>query len=262
MREKGTLYLVVPCYNEEEIIEKSIQVLTEKIKRLIQQDVIKADSKILFVNDGSKDNTLHLLHKAAKHDTKIAVLGFPTNFGHQSAILAGMLQSANYADMVVTIDADLQQDIEALDEFIACYSKGCDVVYGVRNDRNSDRFMKKITATLYYKLLHWLGCDIITNHADYRLMSSKALKTLGEYKEVNLFLRGLIPTMGFTSDIVYFDVKQREAGSSKYTIKKMIQLATDGITSLSIKPLRIIMAIGFLTCLFGAGLAIFSLILP
>ncbi len=260
MREIGTLYLVVPCYNEEEIIEKSIEVLCDKLESLIREKRIKADSKVMFVNDGSRDATLRILHDAAKRDTRIAVLSFSTNFGHQSAILAGMLQSANYADMVVTIDADLQQDIEALNRFIDCYMKGCDVVYGVRNDRHSDGVMKKTTASLYYRLLHWLGCDIITNHADYRLMSSKALKTLGEYKEVNLFLRGLIPTMGFSSDIVYFDVKKREAGSSKYTIKKMLQLATDGITSLSVKPLRIIMALGFLTCLFGAGLAVFSLI--
>lgn len=251
------LYLVVPCYNEEEIIEKSIEKLKEKMNRLIRENKISPKSKIMFVNDGSRDKTLSMLHKAAKEDAMISVLGFSTNFGHQSAILAGMMYSKDYADMVVTIDADLQQDIEALDDFIACYNKGSEVVYGVRNDRSADSFFKKSTATMYYKLLHFLGCDIITNHADYRLMSKKALIALSEYKEVNLFMRGLVPTMGFPSDVVYFDVKEREAGSSKYTLKKMLTLAVDGVTSLSVKPLRMIMALGLIACLFAFGMLIF-----
>ena len=256
-RKCKILYLVVPCYNEEEIIEKSIIVLKNKIDRMIAEKKISKLSKVMFVNDGSKDRTLSLLHKAAKQDSGISVLSFSTNFGHQSAILAGMLASAEYADMVVTIDADLQQDIEALDRFIECYEKGCEIVYGVRNDRNSDGFFKKFTATMYYKLLHWLGCDIITNHADYRLMSSKAIKALSQYTETNLFLRGLIPMLGFPSDVVYFDVKKREAGHSKYTLKKMVTLAIDGITSLSVKPLRIIISLGFITCLFSIFMAMY-----
>lgn len=255
-RKGKTLYLVVPCYNEEEIIEKSITVLKEKMGRLIAENKISKTSKIMFVNDGSKDKTLSILHKEAKKDSMISVISFSTNFGHQSAILAGMLTSAEYADMVVTIDADLQQDIEALDQFIECYENGCEIVYGVRNDRNSDGFFKKFTATMYYKLLHWLGCDIITNHADYRLMSSKAIKALAQYTEANLFIRGLVPMLGFQSDVVYFDVKKREAGQSKYTLKKMVKLATDGITSLSVKPLRIIISLGLITCLFSVGMAI------
>lgn len=254
------LYLVVPCYNEEEIIERSIEKLKEKMKRLIGEKKISAESKIMFVNDGSRDRTLELLHKAAKKDSMISVLGFSTNFGHQSAILAGMMYSKDHADMVITIDADLQQDIEALDKFIAGYQNGCEVVYGVRNDRNTDSFFKKTTATMYYKLLHWLGCDIITNHADYRLMSKKALEALSEYKEVNLFMRGLVPTMGFASDVVYFDVKEREAGTSKYTLKKMLTLAIDGVTSLSVKPLRLILALGTMACLFALGMMIFIFI--
>lgn len=255
-RKSGVLYLVVPCYNEEEIIEKSIAVLKEKVERLIEENKISELSKIMFVNDGSKDKTLSILHKEAKKDSRISVISFSTNFGHQSAILAGMLASAEYADMVVTIDADLQQDIEALDQFIDCYVNGCEIVYGVRNDRNSDGIFKKFTATMYYKLLHWLGCDIITNHADYRLMSSKAIKALAQYTEANLFIRGLVPMLGFQSDVVYFDVKKREAGQSKYTLKKMIKLATDGITSLSVKPLRIIISLGFITCLFSVIMAV------
>lgn len=255
-RKGKILYLVVPCYNEEEIIEKSVMVLKEKMERLISENKISDLSKVMFVNDGSKDKTLSLLHKEAKKDSRISVISFSTNFGHQSAILAGMLASAEYADMVVTIDADLQQDIEALDQFIECYEKGCEIVYGVRNDRNTDGFFKKFTATMYYKLLHWLGCDIITNHADYRLMSAKAIKALAQYTEANLFIRGLVPMLGFQSDVVYFDVKKREAGESKYTLKKMVKLATDGITSLSVKPLRIIISLGFITCLFSVGMAI------
>ncbi|MCQ2548436.1 MAG: glycosyltransferase family 2 protein [Lachnospiraceae bacterium] len=251
------LYLVVPCYNEEEIIELSIGRLKEKMNRLISEKKIDGRSKVVYVNDGSRDKTLSLLHVAAKEDSSIAVISFSTNFGHQSAILAGMMFATDHADMVITIDADLQQDIEALDKFIEAYMHGNEIVYGVRNDRNSDGFFKKLTATMYYKFLHVLGCDIITNHADYRLMSKKALKVLGEYKEVNLFMRGLVPTLGFKSDIVYFDVKAREAGSSKYTLKKMVKLATDGITSLSIKPLHLIIGLGFATCLFSVLMAIY-----
>ena len=251
------LYLVVPCYNEEEIIEKTIIRLKDKMNRLIMDNKISHKSKVMFVNDGSRDNTLNILHKAARDDNMISVLGFSTNFGHQSAILAGMMYSKEYADMIITIDADLQQDIEALDKFIACYMSGSEVVYGIRNDRNTDSFFKKSTATMYYKLLHWLGCDIITNHADYRLMSKKALNALSEYKEVNLFMRGLVPTMGFPSDVVYFDVKEREAGTSKYTLKKMMTLAIDGVTSLSVKPLRMITVLGMFACVFALGMMIF-----
>ena len=160
------------------------------------------------------------------------------------------------ADAVVTIDADLQQDIEALDDFLECYEKGCEIVYGVRNDRNSDGFFKKASAGMFYKMMHLLGCQTITNHADYRLMSQKALDALSEYQETNLFLRGLIPTMGFQSDVVYFDVKEREAGKSKYTFKKMMTLAIDGITSMSTRPLQMIVALGFLTCLISVGIFI------
>ena len=259
-RDGKKLYLVVPCYNEEEIIESSIRKLVEKLQRLIKEKKVDSRSKIMFVNDGSRDKTLEILHREAKRDSRISVISFSNNFGHQSAILAGMLTAVEYADMVITIDADLQQDIEALDDFIVCYEKGCDIVYGIRKDRNTDGFFKKLSATMYYKLLHWLGCDIITNHADYRLMSSKAIKALKQYDEVSLFLRGLVPMLGFQSDVVYFEVKKREAGKSKYTIKKMIQLATDGITSLSVKPLRIIISLGFITCLFSVAMIIFSFI--
>ncbi len=245
------VYLVVPCYNEEEVIEKSAQVLGDKIRRLREAGRIAAGSKVMFVNDGSKDNTLRLLHKATERDAMFSVISLAGNYGHQSAILAGMMTARRYADAVVTIDADLQQDIEALDKFIDSYMAGSEVVYGVRNDRHSDGFFKKGSATLYYNLMHLLGSRVITNHADYRLMSKKALDALAEYQETNLFLRGLIPTMGFPSDVVYFDVKAREAGHSKYTLSKMMTLAMDGITSMSTRPLRMISVLGLSVFLFS-----------
>jgi glycosyltransferase involved in cell wall biosynthesis len=245
-RRTPVLYLVVPCYNEEEVIEKSAQVMGDKLNRLRDEGRIAAGSKIMFVNDGSRDNTLRLLYGIADQNSMFSVVSLSGNYGHQSAILAGMMMARKYADAVVTIDADLQQDIEALDKFLASYMAGSEVVYGVRNDRHSDGAFKKGTATAYYKLMHLLGSRVIANHADYRLMSKKALDALSEYEETNLFLRGLIPTMGFPSDIVYFDVKAREAGHSKYTLSKMMTLALDGITSMSIRPLRMIAVLGFL----------------
>ena len=259
-RQIPVLYLVVPCYNEEEVIEKSAQVLGDKIRRLARAGQIAAGSKVMFVNDGSKDDTLRLLHRIASQDTLFSVISLAGNYGHQSAILAGMMTARRYADAVVTIDADLQQDIEALDRFLESYMSGSEVVYGVRNDRRSDGIFKKGTATLYYNLLHLLGSKVITNHADYRLMSKKALDALAEYKETNLFLRGLIPTMGFPSDVVYFDVKAREAGHSKYTLSKMVTLATDGITSMSTRPLRMISALGFIVFVFSFVMSIISLV--
>lgn len=254
------LYLVVPCYNEEEVIEKSAQVLGDKMRRLERAGQIAAGSKVMFVNDGSKDDTLRLLHGIAARDVMFSVVSLAGNYGHQSAILAGMMTARRYADAVVTIDADLQQDIEALDKFLECYMAGSEVVYGVRNDRHSDGVFKKGTATIYYGLMHLLGSKVITNHADYRLMSKKALDALAEYKETNLFLRGLIPTMGFSSDVVYFDVKAREAGHSKYTLSKMVTLATDGITSMSTRPLRMISALGFIVFIFSFVMSVISLV--
>lgn len=250
------LYLVVPCYNEEEVLEKTAVVLKDKLMRLINEGKISGRSKILFVNDGSTDRTWKIICDRAHEDKMFAGLCFSRNFGHQSAILAGMMAARERADAVVTIDADLQQDIEALDKFLECYESGCDIVYGVRNDRNTDGLLKKMTAGIFYRLMHVLGCRTITNHADYRLMSKRALDALSEFQETNLFLRGLIPTMGFQSDIVYFDVKEREAGQSKYTLRKMLTLAMDGITSMSTRPLQMIVALGILTFLVSIGIFI------
>lgn len=258
-RECPVLYLVVPCYNEEEVIMKTQEVLKDKINRLIHENVIAKNSKIMFVNDGSKDNTLNLLYDIAKEDSIFAVVSLMGNYGHQSAILSGMM-SAKKADIVVTIDADLQQDIEALDQFIDCYKKGAEVVYGVRNNRSSDGGFKKLTALMYYKLMNLLGSKVIKNHADYRLVSRKVLDALAQYKETNLFLRGLIPTMGFESDIVYFDVKEREAGKSKYTLSKMLNLAIDGITSFTVRPLHMIVGVGCAVVIFSIVIAVISIV--
>lgn len=254
------LYLVVPCYNEEEVIEKTSVILKEKMMNLMEAGRIEHESKVLFVNDGSSDSTLKMLHDLAQKDTFYGVLSFAGNYGHQSAILAGMMEARFYADAVVTIDADLQQDIDALERFLDAYMAGADVVYGVRNDRKTDGIFKKATATVYYKLMHALGSEALTNSADYRLMSAKALEALSQYDESSLFLRGLIPSMGMASDIVYFDVKEREAGKSKYTFKKMMTLALDGITSSSIRPLRMIGVLGFITVIAAIVMVVFSII--
>lgn len=259
-RTTPILYLVVPCYNEEEVIEKTARVLGDKLRRLKQEGKIASGSKVMFVNDGSRDNTLMLLHRITAQDALFSVVSLTGNYGHQSAILAGMMMARKYADAVVTIDADLQQDIEALDKFLESYMEGSEVVYGVRNDRRSDGVFKKGTATMYYNLMRLLGSKVITNHADYRLMSKKALDALSEYQETNLFLRGLIPMMGFPSDVVYFEVKAREAGHSKYTLSKMMTLALDGITSMSVRPLRLISVLGFLVFAFSCVMSVISLV--
>ena len=258
-RELPVLYLVVPCYNEEEIILKSASVMRDRIRGLISSHVIEKSSRILFVNDGSRDNTFNLLADAARKDDIFIVVSLVGNTGHQNALWAGIM-TASKADIIITIDADLQQDINALESFIECYKKGAEVVYGVRNDRNSDGTFKKLTALTYYKLMQVMGSRVLKNHADYRLISRKVVDALKEYNESNLFLRCLIPSLGFPSDIVYFDVKERTGGESKYTLSKMFRLATDGITSFTITPLRIISFTGFITMLFSVGFSIFSFI--
>ena len=261
MRESiPKLYIVIPCYNEEEILERSIGILCDKLGRLIADHKITEDSRIVCVDDGSKDGTWDIIAKQSAADKAVLGLKFSRNYGHQNAILAGMLESRTIADCVVTIDADLQQDVEALDDFLAKYMDGCDVVYGIRNDRDTDKVGKKFTAEAFYKLMKLLGADVLPNSADYRLLSSKALNALAEYPESNLFLRGLIPTMGFKSDIVYFDVKDRTGGQSKYTLGKMLNLALNGITSMSTRPLELIIVLGLLFCIMAVVIFIMSMI--
>lgn len=240
------LYLVLPCYNEEEVLHATAVALKEKYKALITDGKISAESKILFVNDGSRDKTWSIITELFHSDPVFCGISLSRNRGHQNAVLAGLMTAKEKADVVISIDADLQQDLNAIDEMLKKYENGCDVVYGVRNARDTDGFVKKNTALGFYKLMQFMGCEVITNHADYRLMSKRVIESLAQYGEVNLFLRGLIPTIGYPSDIVYFDVKERQAGQSKYTMKKMISFAVDGITSFSIKPLQMITLLGFL----------------
>lgn len=261
MREnKPILYIVIPCYNEEEILEQSLDILSDKIRRLVEEGKADQDSRVVCVDDGSKDNTWEIIVRRASSDKNVLGLKFSRNYGHQNAILAGMLESRKIADCVVTIDADLQQDIEAIDDFIQKYMEGCDVVYGIRNDRDTDKAGKKMTAEGFYKLMRLLGADVIPNSADYRLLSAKALDALAEYPESNLFLRGLIPTMGFKSDVVYFDVKDRTGGKSKYTVGKMLALALNGITSMSTRPLEMIIVLGLIFCIMALVIFVLSMI--
>ena len=258
-RENPVLYLVVPCYNEEAIILESARIMKDKINELVSSGAIGKDSRILFVNDGSKDNTFKLLSDAAHNDPTFILVSLVGNAGHQNALWAGIMTAAG-ADVVITIDADLQQDINALGEFLDRYKEGAEVVYGIRNNRESDGLFKKLTALSYYKLMHIMGSRILKNHADYRLISRKVIEALKEYKESNLFLRGLIPSLGFPSDIVYFDTKERTGGETKYTLSKMFRLATDGITSFTIRPLRIVSFTGLFTMLLSVVFAVFSFI--
>ena len=238
------LYIVVPCYNEEETLITSAEQLDTKLSSLIAGGQVSDESRVVFVDDGSKDSTWQIISDLHKKNNVFVGLRLANNRGHQNALLAGLMYSKEYADATITIDADLQQDIEAMDAFIAEWKKGNDIVFGVRNSRDTDSFIKKSTATMFYKLCALLGCNLYENSADDRLMSKKALIALEEYSEVNLFLRGIIPDMGFNTSIVYFDVFPRMYGESKYTFKKMLKLALDGITSFSIRPIRMIFGLG------------------
>ncbi len=250
-RQKGVLYIVVPCYNEEEALETSALKLLEKLHDLKKREIVSNESRIVFVDDGSKDRTWDLIKGLYGSNEEIKGLRFAHNRGHQNAILAGMLYSRKYCDYTITIDADLQQDINAMEDFIGEYVRGSEIVFGVRNSRNTDGFFKKFSATLFYKTMTLMGCNIYENSADYRLMGSKALEALAEYDEVNLFLRGIIPDIGLRSSIVHFEVFPRMQGKSKYPLSKMVTLAADGITSFSIKPIRMVFAMGILAMLVG-----------
>lgn len=254
------LYLIVPCYNEEEVLRDSASKLLAKMESLVSAQKISAESKIVFVNDGSRDGTAGIMHELHGANGMVSCLHFSRNYGHQCAVLAGYNFAAGKCDAAISIDADLQQDINAIDLFLEEFKKGNEIVYGVRNSRDTDGFFKKASSQMFYKLMHAFGCKIISNHADYRLLSAKALKTLSEYGEYHIFLRGLIPTMGFKSSIVYFDVVERSAGKSKYSLAKMLRLAMDGITSFSIKPVHYIFWCGIVGLLFSAGMLVYTFV--
>lgn len=242
------LYLVIPCYNEELVLEETMKQLSEKLDELIKIKMISQKSKICFVDDCSNDSTWQLIKKQSKKNDKLIGIKLSHNRGHQFALLAGLMKVKEFADMVITLDADLQQDINALNKFIEEYYNGNDIVYGIRTSRNTDGFMKKITSQMFYKIMDSFGCESIKNHADYRLTSKKVLNELEKYKESNLYLRGLFPYLGFKSSSVYFEVFDRFAGKSKYNFNKMLNLATDGITSFSVKPIRMVLLLGLLMC--------------
>ena len=254
------LYLVVPCYNEEDVIHDTIVTLREKYRQLMNEKKISADSKILFVNDGSKDRTWDMIHEAFSRDFVFCGVSLSRNQGHQNAVLAGLMMAREKADAVISIDADLQQDVNAIDLMLEKYNAGCDIVYGVRKARNTDGIIKKVTALGFYRLMKAMGCEVLKNHADYRLLSKRALDSLSEYEEVNLFLRGMIPMLGYSSDIIYFDVRERMAGKSKYTFKKMFSFAVNGVTSLSIKPIHFILFVGIFSMLISIILIIITIV--
>lgn len=254
------LYIVIPCYNEEEVLPETSTKVLEKLNKLIDNKKISSKSRILFVNDGSKDKTWEMIEELHKGDKHYLGLCLSRNFGHQKALLAGLMEAKKHADMVISMDADLQDDIDAIDEFVKEYYNGNDIVYGVRSSRKKDTFFKRNTALLFYKLMKKMGVDIVYNHADYRLMSKRSLDELEKFKEVNLFLRGLIPLIGFKSTKVFYERKNRFAGESKYPLKKMLAFAFDGITSFSIKPIKLIMSLGLTISIISILIMLYALI--
>lgn len=255
------LYMVVPCYNEEAVLEETTARLKEKFESLIKEDKISPKSKVLYVNDGSKDNTWNLIKQIHDKDKMFRGICLSRNRGHQNAVLCGLMQAKEEADMVISMDADLQDDINAIDEMVDKYHEGFDVVYGVRNSRKTDTFFKRFTAQAYYKMLLFMGVDIVYNHADFRLMSKRVLKEMENYKEVNLFLRGIVPMIGFPSTNVYYERHERFAGESKYPLKKMLHFAFDGITSLSVKPIRLITTVGAGIFFLSICMLIYSIVI-
>lgn len=253
------LYVVIPCYNEEAVLRETANRLMDKMGNLIESGKISDESRVIFVNDGSKDATWNIIEELHAASRLFGGINLSCNRGHQNALLAGLMTVKEHADMVISMDADLQDDINAMDEMIDKYLNGIDVVYGVRSSREKDSFFKKATAEGFYKIMKFLGADTVFNHADYRLMSKRAIEGLAQFKEVNLFLRGLVPLVGFPSDFVYYERGERFAGESKYPLKKMIAFAIEGITSLSIKPIRLITMLGFFIFIVSIVMLIYSL---
>lgn len=259
-RAPETLYLVIPCYNEEEVLPETSRRLLEKLAGMVAAGMVTEKSRILFVDDGSKDKTWELISRLHREHRQISGLKLSRNRGHQNALLAGLMTAKQYADMVISMDADLQDDVDAVDRFVEEYYKGSDVVYGVRSSRETDTAFKRGTAQGFYKFMQALGVDIVDNHADYRLMSRRALEGLSKFREVNLFLRGIVPLIGYRSTEVAYERHERFAGESKYPLKKMLSFATDGITSFSIKPIRMITVAGFLIFVMSLAILIYSLV--
>ncbi len=254
------LYLVIPCYNEQEVLPETAGRLKEKLQSLIEKEKIAEGSRIVFVNDGSGDRTWEIIKELHEADSIYSGINLSRNRGHQNALLAGLMTVKDHAELVISMDADLQDDVNAIDEMIDKYLEGTDIVYGVRSSRTKDTFFKKATAEGFYKLMNTMGANTVFNHADYRLMSRRALDGLAEFGEVNLFLRGIVPMIGYSWDVVYYERGERFAGESKYPLGKMVSFAVEGITSLSTKPLRMITGLGFFIFLVSIGMLIYSLI--
>lgn len=254
------IYLVIPCYNEEETLPETATILESLMEGMISKNKISEGSSILLVNDGSKDRTWEIISNLHKKNSLFKGLNLSRNRGHQNALLAGLMEAKDVADAVISMDADLQDDVNVVEDFIDKYYEGNDIVYGVRSSRKTDTFFKKYTAEGFYKFMKCLGVDIVYNHADYRLMSKRALEGLAEYNEVNLFLRGIVPEIGFPSAIVEYERHERVAGESKYPLKKMLAFALDGITSFSIKPIRLVLNCGILFALISVIMAIWAIV--
>ncbi len=259
--EKPVLYIVVPCYNEEAVLPITAPLFRDKIVSLVAADKIAAGSRVLFVNDGSKDGTWALIERFAAEDAIYSGISLSRNRGHQNALLAGLMEAKDKCDITISIDCDGQDDINAMDEMVEEYLNGAEVVYGVRRRRDTDTVFKRTTAQGFYKLLRWMGAEVVYNHADYRLASARVLDAFADYREVNIFLRGMFPLVGFKSTSVYYDRNERLAGKTHYPLRKMLSLSFDGITSLSIKPIRLITAFGLLVAAVSVVGILWSVIL-
>ena len=261
MNENNTLYIVVPCYKEQEVLPETSRRLREKLKALQAQGKISDKSRIMFVNDGSSDNTWPIIRQLHEQEPDLfSGVNLSRNRGHQNALLAGLLTAVNYADMIISMDADLQDDINAVDAMVDHYHEGYEVVYGVRSKRDTDTFFKRFTAEGFYKVMKALGVDIVFNHADYRLMSRRAVEGLAQFGEVNLFLRGIVPQIGYKWTTVTYERAERFAGESKYPLKKMLAFAADGITSFSVKPIRMVFSLGVVVFLVSLVMLLYALV--
>ena len=254
------LFLVIPCYNEEEVLPETNRCVGDKLRRMITDGVVSGKSRILYVNDGSRDRTWDIIQELYRQDEYVTGITLSRNKGHQNALLAGLMTAKEHADIVISMDADLQDDVEVLDKFVEEYKKGNDIVYGVRKSRKKDTAFKRCTALSFYKLMRLFGVDMVYNHADYRLMSKRALDGLERFREVNLFLRGIVPMIGYASSTVEYDRGERAAGESKYPFRKMFRFAVAGITSCSVKPIRMITAMGLLVSFLSVVYLIYILI--
>jgi len=255
------LAIVVPCYNEKDVLPVTAQQLLDIVQRLVGSGVISKESKIVFVDDGSKDCTWELIENLCKENPQnVSGIKLSKNMGHQNALLCGLLRAKDFADVCISMDADLQDDVSVIDEMLNLYRSGCEIVYGVRSKRTKDSFFKRITAHCFYKFINMLGANLIYNHADFRLMSKNALNALEEYKEVNLFLRGIVPMLGYKTGIAYYERKERAAGESKYPFTKMLLFALEGITSLSIRPIRMVTIMGIVIFIMSLFMIVYSVV--